>query len=132
MPIYEYRCTDCGHDFSKLQKVSADLPACPECGHDEVAKKVSKTTFQLKGGGWYVTDFRDGGGGPGAAKKPEEATADAASTETKPDASVDTKADTKVDAKVPAKSSEKPAAPTKAASPKKAKKSPGPSGSGSA
>jgi putative FmdB family regulatory protein len=71
MPIYEYRCTGCSHDFSKLQKVSAEAPPCPECGETEVAKKVSHTSFQLKGGGWYVTDFRDGGGGPGAAKKPE-------------------------------------------------------------
>lgn len=57
MPIYEYSCKSCGHDFEKLQKISAPTPDCPECGQ-EVAKKVSKTSFQLKGSGWYVTDYK--------------------------------------------------------------------------
>jgi len=53
MPIYEYRCPSCGHDFEKLQKMSAAPPACPECGFEEVKKKVSASAFVLKGSGWY-------------------------------------------------------------------------------
>lgn len=98
MPIYEYGCPECGHEFSKLQKVSADPPPCPECGHDDVGKKVSKTSFQLKGGGWYVTDFASGG--PGAAKKPEssEKSESSSAKETAPAE------------KAPAKTESKPAA----------------------
>jgi putative FmdB family regulatory protein len=59
MPIYEYRCPECGHDFDKLQKVSDPPPACPKCSHPEVVKKVSQTSFHLKGTGWYVTDYKD-------------------------------------------------------------------------
>ena len=127
MPIYEYRCTDCSHDFSKLQKVSADPPACPECGHDEVAKKVSRTTFQLKGGGWYVTDFRDGGGGPGAAKKPEEAASTQKPSET---TSHDTKPAEKAEPAAAPK--ETTPSPTKADAKPKKKKAAGASGSGTA
>ncbi len=59
MPIYEYRCPNCGHEFEKLVKFSDPPPPCPECGHPETAKRVSQTTFHLKGGGWYVTDYKD-------------------------------------------------------------------------
>lgn len=59
MPIYEYRCPDCGHEFDKIQKMSDPAPECPDCGHEEVVKKVSRTSFQLKGTGWYVTDYKD-------------------------------------------------------------------------
>ena len=52
MPIYEYACDSCGHEFEKLMKMSADAPPCPECG-SEVRKKVSAAGFILKGGGWY-------------------------------------------------------------------------------
>ena len=66
MPIYEYRCPECAHEFETIQKLSDPRPPCPKCGHGEVAKKVSRTSFQLKGSGWYVTDYSNGG--PGAAK----------------------------------------------------------------
>ena len=52
MPIYEYQCTSCGHDFDKLQKIGADAPPCPKCA-GEVRKKVSASAFVLKGSGWY-------------------------------------------------------------------------------
>lgn len=52
MPIYEYQCPSCGHDFESIHKVSAPAPACPECGAD-VSKKISLAAFHLKGGGWY-------------------------------------------------------------------------------
>jgi putative FmdB family regulatory protein len=60
MPIYEYQCNACHHAFDKLQKMSdAPLKKCPECGQDTVDKLVSAAGFQLKGTGWYVTDFKD-------------------------------------------------------------------------
>jgi len=61
MPIYEYRCSACGHEFEILQKISDQpLTECPACGKGALAKLVSAAGFQLKGSGWYVTDFRDG------------------------------------------------------------------------
>ena len=59
MPIYEYRCTECGHDLEKLQKISdAPLSDCPACGKPALQKLVSAAGFRLKGGGWYETDFK--------------------------------------------------------------------------
>ena len=61
MPIYEYRCDNCGHEFDTLQKVSDEaLTDCPECGKSTLVKKVSAAGFRLKGGGWYETDFKSG------------------------------------------------------------------------
>lgn len=57
MPIYEYRCPSCGHDFEKLMKISDNPPPCPECGADEVKKKVSASAFVLKGSGWYKDHY---------------------------------------------------------------------------
>jgi len=53
MPIYEYTCEACGHEFEKLAKMSAAAPPCPECGQDQSRKRISRTSFHLKGGGWY-------------------------------------------------------------------------------
>lgn len=59
MPIYEYRCTQCGHKLEALQKMSeAPLTHCPACGKDALTKLVSAAGFQLKGSGWYASDFR--------------------------------------------------------------------------
>jgi putative FmdB family regulatory protein len=61
MPIYCYRCTNCGHAQDVLQKVSdAPLTVCPACGEPAYAKQVTAAGFQLKGSGWYVTDFKGG------------------------------------------------------------------------
>ncbi|MFK7885599.1 MAG: FmdB family zinc ribbon protein [Gammaproteobacteria bacterium] len=61
MPIYEYRCEQCEHQFDALQKVSADpLTDCPECAKPALKKLVSAPSFRLKGGGWYETDFKKG------------------------------------------------------------------------
>ena len=60
MPLYEYRCTHCNQSTELLQKMS-DEPAktCPHCHKDQLVKQVSSPSFQLKGNGWYVTDFKD-------------------------------------------------------------------------
>jgi putative FmdB family regulatory protein len=61
MPIYEYRCEACGHEYEALQKISdAPLTECPECGKPELKKVLSAAGFRLKGGGWYETDFKKG------------------------------------------------------------------------
>jgi putative FmdB family regulatory protein len=60
MPIYEYRCASCGYENEYLQKVSDPLLTdCPECGKSTFSKLVSAAGFQLKGNGWYVTDFKN-------------------------------------------------------------------------
>jgi putative FmdB family regulatory protein len=60
VPIYEYACEACGHTLEKLQKMSdAPLTICPQCGEPRLQKQVSAAGFRLKGGGWYVTDFKD-------------------------------------------------------------------------
>ena len=60
MPIYEYQCTSCGACFELMQKISDGPPEeCPSCGHKEVRKLLSKVGFQLKGTGWYETDFKN-------------------------------------------------------------------------
>ncbi len=61
MPIYAYRCSQCGHAKDVLQKLSDPvLSTCPACGEETFAKQLTAAGFQLKGSGWYVTDFRDG------------------------------------------------------------------------
>ena len=60
MPIYEYQCSACHHAFDVLQKMSDDaIKQCPECNKDTAVKLVSAAGFQLKGTGWYETDFKD-------------------------------------------------------------------------
>ena len=61
MPIYGYQCQACGHEFELMQKMSDPAPsACPVCGKPEVRKQLSAAGFQLKGSGWYATDFKGG------------------------------------------------------------------------
>ena len=67
MPIYAYRCATCGHAKDVLQKMSdAVLTVCPACGASTFVKQVTAAGFQLKGSGWYVTDFKGGGAAPPA------------------------------------------------------------------
>lgn len=62
MPIYEYRCEHCGFQKEHLQKMSdATLTTCPSCGGESYTKLLSAAGFQLKGNGWYATDFKGGG-----------------------------------------------------------------------
>ena len=98
MPIYEYRCAVCGHQDEHLQKVSdAPLSVCPACGKSEYRKQLSAAGFQLKGTGWYATDFK-GGAKKAAASKMDTKSGDAKTdtkTETKTDAKPETKSETK-------------------------------------
>ena len=76
MPIYAYRCGACGHAKDVLQKLSdAPLTLCPACGAESFSKQVTAAGFQLKGSGWYVTDFRGGSGGASAPAAPAAAPA---------------------------------------------------------
>lgn len=80
MPIYAYKCSACGFAKDALQKMSdAPLTVCPECGASTFQKQVTAAGFQLKGSGWYVTDFREGNGKKGA-DKPSATPADAAAS----------------------------------------------------
>lgn len=64
MPIYGYRCSSCGLQKDVMQKISdAPLTDCPSCGASTFSKQLSAAGFQLKGSGWYVTDFKGGSGG---------------------------------------------------------------------
>ena len=78
MPIYEYRCASCGHQQEFLQKVSdAPQTVCPRCGQASLVKMLTAAGFQLKGSGWYATDFRN----PAAKAAPAAKTANGAKPE---------------------------------------------------
>ena len=78
MPIYEYRCDSCGFQKEYIQRMSdAPLTDCPECKKPTFSKMVTAAGFQLKGGGWYVTDFK--GGNSGGGKKTEKNQSDSSS-----------------------------------------------------
>lgn len=91
MPIYAYKCGSCGHAKDVLQKVSdAPLTTCPACGADTFSKQVTAAGFQLKGSGWYVTDFRGGNsaGSTAASSSSSDAKAsDSKSSDAKTDSS---------------------------------------------
>lgn len=75
MPIYAYKCEACGHAHDALQKMSAaPLVDCPACGKPALVKQVTAAGFQLKGSGWYVTDFRNNGSSAGASSSGASAT----------------------------------------------------------
>ena len=83
MPIYEYRCSACGHQQEFLQKVS-DTPftTCTSCGKDTFAKMLTAAGFQLKGSGWYATDFKSKPAAPAAKADADKGTS---GTQTKAD-----------------------------------------------
>jgi putative FmdB family regulatory protein len=81
MPIYEYRCEKCG-DFEQMQRITdAALERCPTCRR-RVRRLISSTSFQLKGGGWYVTDYARAGSGNGSKKDAGESGAKADAKDT--------------------------------------------------
>lgn len=114
MPIYEYRCSECGFQDEFLQKHSDPLmTVCPSCGKEALKKLLSAAGFQLKGSGWYATDFKSSGAKP-AAKSADASKTDSAASGDKPAA--DAPAGDKAPAEKPAadKSGDKGAS-TKAA-----------------
>ncbi len=81
MPIYGYRCSSCGLQKDVMQKISdAPLTDCPSCGASTFSKQLSAAGFQLKGSGWYVTDFKGGSGGSAGTTTPKADTAAASSS----------------------------------------------------
>ena len=81
MPIYAYKCSACGFAKDVLQKMSdTPLAVCPSCGEAAFGKQLTAAGFQLKGSGWYVTDFREGGG----KKKDGEASKDKGGADSAP------------------------------------------------
>jgi putative FmdB family regulatory protein len=95
MPIYEYRCTLCGQEHEALQKASdPQLVDCPACGKPGLQKLLTAAGFQLKGSGWYATDFKSSGKKP-EEKKPEKKEA---KPETKPESKPESKPETKSEA----------------------------------
>jgi len=112
VPIYEYRCSSCGFQKEYLQKVSDPLlSVCPECSKETFGKMLTAAGFQLKGGGWYVTDFKNSGAKP-AAKAAGESKAASKSDSS---AASDAKSDGKSDSKAPAQPAAAPAAAASAA-----------------
>ena len=105
MPIYAYKCESCGHRQDILQKVSEPLlQICPACAQPRFVKQLTAAGFQLKGSGWYATDFKGG-------KKPAGAKPDA-TADTKADAKTETKSETKSETKTEAKPEKKAPAST--------------------
>jgi putative FmdB family regulatory protein len=101
MPIYEYRCDACGHQEEHLQKVSeAPLSVCPACGKPEYRKLLSAAGFQLKGTGWYATDFKGGSKKP--ADKKSETKSDDKKSDTKSDSKTESKPEPKTESKAAA------------------------------
>ncbi len=94
MPIYEYRCASCGFQKEYLRKVSDPLlSVCPECHKETFGKMVTAAGFQLKGGGWYATDFKNSGSKPAAKSASKNGAA--SKSETSGDAKTDGKTETK-------------------------------------
>ena len=103
MPIYAYKCESCGYAKDVLQKMSdAPLTDCPQCGTSSFKKQLTAAGFQLKGSGWYVTDFRGGNNGAAATKPAESQSSSSPAADSSPSAGTTSAA---------------PAAPAVAASP---------------
>jgi putative FmdB family regulatory protein len=95
MPIYEYRCSACGHELEVLQKLSDPLlTTCPECGKPALTKLLSAAGFQLKGSGWYATDFKSSGARP-AVKSDNAKEGESKGADAKAEAKSETKGETK-------------------------------------
>jgi putative FmdB family regulatory protein len=123
MPIYAYRCAACGHAKDVLRKLSdAPLTICPACGAERFEKQVTAAGFQLKGSGWYVTDFRDGTKKEKAADNPAAPATEKAADSAPVDKAADTKSAVKADGAT---------APAAAASPAPAATAPPPASTSS-
>ncbi len=130
MPIYAYRCDACGHRQDVLQKMSdPTLTVCPACGAESFARQLSAPAFQLKGTGWYVTDFRDNG--KKSAGDGDKSSAGNGSAAEKSNGASETKPDSKPDSQAGGSAGESaPAAVAAPATAPKAGPAPGPSAGG--
>jgi len=98
MPIYEFQCRDCGHEFEKILPFSAQtLPACPQCNSSQVERQVGRPAIHFKGSGWYITDSKAGKNTTNGSdsKSTEKAQPATESTTAEGAAKSDTKSDTK-------------------------------------
>ncbi len=97
MPIYEYRCQHCNHEFERMQKFSEPPVAeCPVCT-GSVQKLISRSTFHLKGDGWYVTDYARKSGKNGAAENDSPSKPEAGNTESKTESTTESTSDSTSD-----------------------------------
>ena len=122
MPIYAYACDACGHRQDHLQKMSdAQIAVCPQCAAVSYSKQLSAPQFQLKGGGWYVTDFRDNGKkdvskpdgeGKSEGKSEDKSSAKPVDATSASGSKSDTKSDAKSESKSDSGSTASAAAPT--------------------
>jgi putative FmdB family regulatory protein len=111
MPIYEYRCDSCGFQKEYIQRMSdAKLTDCPECKKATFSKMVTAAGFQLKGGGWYVTDFKSGGSNTNAAAGAKKAVEKQSDTTGKTESSAADKPKVEASASASAGSAATPAA----------------------
>lgn len=139
MPIYAYKCGECGHEMEAIRKVSdALLTDCPKCGKPALVKQITAAGFHLKGAGWYVTDFRDSGSGKkkDSVKTDEGAKTDQASrsesdgkAEVKPETKTDIASDSKSAAKIEPKTESKSDSKSQSKSESGSKPAPAPTGS---
>jgi len=114
VPIYEYRCSACGFQKEYLRKVSDPLlSVCPECSKETFGKMLTAAGFQLKGGGWYATDFKNSGAKPAAKTAGQSGTAAKAESKTETMSKSEAKSEGKSDSKTEAQ----PAAATAPVSP---------------
>lgn len=114
MPIYEYVCAKCGHEWDAIEKVSArPQTTCPECGKRSASRKVSAAAFHLKGSGWYVTDYKKSGGEAKAEGSDGSKGEPDSKAETKAESKADAKADTRTDTKAESKTGKTEATPTR-------------------
>ncbi len=114
MPIYAYKCDSCGFAKDVLQKMSdPQLTQCPSCGAPAFKKQLTAAGFQLKGSGWYATDFKDGGKkADSASGEDKSGNSGDAQSDAKSDAKLETKSDGKSDGKSDSKSEGKSEAKT--------------------
>lgn len=108
MPTYEYRCDACGHEFEEVHKIS-DPPVerCPKCKKKKARRQISQGNFILKGGGWYVTDYKKGGSGGKKSGRDADAGAGDKKSDSKTESAADAKTESKADAKTESKSDAK-------------------------
>jgi putative FmdB family regulatory protein len=111
MPVYEYACEKCKHEFEAEQRISDDpIRVCPKCRARKVKRLISRTSFVLKGSGWYSDLYASPGAKKEGDAKPGDTGDKAAATDAKPETKSETKSDTKAD-----KAKAKPKSKSKAA-----------------